>query len=325
MTVKIPARKSDREAVPEFSETLARHGLDLRRDLTTTLQVNVGLLCNQACNHCHLDAGPGRRAELMGPETMEQIVALAGAQRFKTIDITGGAPEMHPGLADLIRRLTALTPRLILRSNLTAINDEGQEHILALCLAAGVTIIASFPALNPAQTEAQRGRGVFRKSLAALKKLNSLGYGRAGSGLELNLVANPAGAFLPASQQETEKRFKQVLLDRWGIEFNSLYTFANAPLGRFRTWLVNSGNLDRYMQKLFSAFNPCAVAGLMCRTMISVSWDGYIYDCDFNQALPLPVGTVKTHVKEMRDLPGPEWRIAVSDHCYTCTAGAGFT
>lgn len=186
-------------------------------------------------------------------------------------------------------------------------------------------IVASFPSCNEAQSDSQRGRGVFRMSLDALRKLNAMGYGQDGTGLELNLVANPTGAFLPTPQTQMEQRFREVLKKNWGIVFNRLHAFANVPLGRFRQWLVQSGNLESYLQRLASSFNPCAVEGLMCRTLVSVSWDGYLYDCDFNLARDLPLGGKKTHVSEMEGPPEPGIPIAVGDHCYTCTAGAGFT
>jgi radical SAM/Cys-rich protein len=188
-----------------------------------------------------------------------------------------------------------------------------------------VVIVASFPSLNESQTDSQRGDGIFLRSIDALKKLNSMGYGQDGSGLELSLVSNPTGAFLPSSQSQTEKRFRQVLEKKWGIVFNNLFTFANVPLGRFRDWLLLSGNLETYLKKLASSFNPCAVEGVMCRSMVSVSWDGYLFDCDFNLARRLYMGGGKIHVSEMTGSPRPGHPIAVADHCYTCAAGAGFT
>lgn len=307
-----------------FQRTLASHDIRLTRKQTTTLQVNVGLLCNQSCHHCHLDAGPGRD-EVMGKETIDQVVALAGRFRFETIDITGGAPEMNPHISGLLRRLAPLAPTVILRSNLTAISETGRRHLIDLCCDQRITIVASFPSLNRDQTEAQRGHGVFNKSLATLKKLNKRGYGRPGSGLTLNLVVNPAGAFLPGSQAQQENRFRQTLEKKWGIAFNNLYTFANVPLGRFRAWLEKTGNLEDYLQKLTDDFNPCATDGLMCRTLISVSWDGTLFDCDFNQAVGLFLNGARTHISEIDELPRPGTEIMVADHCYTCTAGAGFT
>jgi radical SAM/Cys-rich protein len=323
-----PDHSDNNHSVPTatvpFGTTLAKHDLNLTRAETTTLQVNVGFLCNQACQHCHIEAGPLRK-EVMDTETVGQVLHLARKFQFQCIDITGGAPEMNPRLADLLTGLSPRAPRLMLRSNLTAMADDHQNILINLCKKLRVVIVASFPSLNEAQTDAQRGQGIFGKSLATLWKLNSLGYGQQGSGLELNLVSNPAGAFLPSAQEQTEKRFRGVLQNRWGIVFNNLFTFANVPLGRFYQWLVRSGNFEQYMEKLTAVFNPCAIDALMCRTMISVSWNGYLYDCDFNQAVGLALGRQKTHISELTELPKPGTTVTVADHCYTCTAGAGFT
>ena len=310
--------------VVPFRTILAQNGLNLTRAETTTLQVNVGFLCNQVCQHCHLDAGPLRK-ETMDAGTVGQVVELARKFQFQCIDITGGAPEMNPQLGDLLTGLFPLTPRLMLRSNLTALTAGHRNMLIDLCKKLRVVIVASFPSLNQAQADAQRGQGSFKKSLATLKKLNASGYGRQESGLELNLVVNPAGAFLPSEQVQTEKRFHEILRNRWEIEFNNLFTFANMPLGRFYQWLVRSGNYEKYIKKLAASFNPCAISGLMCRSLISISWDGYLYDCDFNQAVGLYWGGRKIHISQLSELPRSGTPIAVADHCYTCTAGAGFT
>ena len=275
--------------VEPFGQTLAKHGLNLTREKITTLQINVGLLCNQACRHCHLEAGPNSD-KVMSAETVDEIVAFAQRFPFKIIDITGGAPEMSPNLVDMIERLSGMTSRLMLRSNLTALANGERDHLIEVCREHRVVIVASFPSLNESQAESQRGRGVFQESINVLKKLNSLGYWQPDSGLELNLVSNPTGAFLPSSQEQLEKRFCQVLENKWGIVFNNLFSFANVPLGRFRRWLEQSGNLEGYLEKLATSFNPCAIEGLMCRSLVSVSWDGYIFDCDFNQAAELYMG-----------------------------------
>lgn len=310
--------------VPPFSLSLARHDLKLQREKTTTLQINVGLLCNQACRHCHLSAGPSR-SETMGPDTIEAVVGYASKAQFETIDITGGAPEMNLHITDIIKRMRPLAPSLVFRSNLSVLNDGEHGPLMALLAAQKVVIVASLPAINAHQTNSQRGDGIFDISISALQKLNALGYGREGSGLELNLVSNPTGAFLPPSQGQTEKRFRKVLKDKWGIIFNNLFGFANVPLGRFRQWLVKSNNLDMYLEKLAAGFNPCAVANVMCRTLVSVSWDGYLFDCDFNLAAGIYMGGRKTHISDMVGPFSPGAPIATADHCYTCTAGAGFT
>ena len=311
-------------AVDSFSLTLAKHGLELLRGATTTLQINVGLLCNQTCRHCHLEAGPGR-LERMDAKTLDEVVAFAASNHFATIDITGGAPELHENLPVMLERLAPLTTRLMLRSNLTALAEGKKERLLNLCRERGVVMVASFPSLHEAQAEAQRGQGTFQGSLAALRRLNELGYGRPDSGLEINLVSNPTGAFLAASQAGAEKRFRHALEKNWGIVFNHLYTFNNVPLGRFRQWLRQTGNLDGYLRKLAAIFNPCAVAGVMCRSVLSVAWDGFVYDCDFNLARGIHLSGRKTHLSELSGPPDPGSPIAVSDHCYACTAGAGFT
>ena len=306
-----------------FNLTLAEHNLKLVRQQTHTLQINVGLLCNQLCQHCHLDAGPGRK-ENMDLGNVKDIVAFAARSNFETVDITGGAPELNPFLPNLIEMISPYAKRIMLRSNLSALNDK----ILRLkdwLELHHVVIVASFPSLNVTQSDSQRGKGIFRESIEVLKKLNRIGYGLKDSGLELNLVSNPTGAFLPTSQEQTEKRYHQILENKWGVAFNKLHNFANVPIGRFRQWLLRSNNYDGYMQKLHSNFNPCAVEGLMCRSLVSVSWDGYLFDCDFNLARGLYMNGQKNHVSEMQGPPEPGNPIATADHCYTCTAGSGFT
>lgn len=319
----LPERQGDPPVEP-FSETLERQGFTLLKDRTTTLQVNVGLLCNQTCRHCHLEAGPGR-GEIMARETMEEVIACAERGAFPCIDVTGGAPEMHPGLGGLLQGLAGHTPRLMLRSNLTAVSGGGQGELVELCRDLKVTIVASFPSTNESQADAQRGRGVWERSITALRELNDHGFGRPGTGLELNLVVNPAGAFLPAGQCTLEKKFRHDLKRRWDIDFTSLFTFSNIPLGRFRRWLLSTGNYDQYLKRLAGNFNPEALPGLMCRTLLSVSWDGYLFDCDFNQAAGLPLGGVPRHISDPGSLPARGSPIAVGDHCYACTAGSGFT
>ncbi|MBU4001094.1 MAG: arsenosugar biosynthesis radical SAM protein ArsS [Proteobacteria bacterium] len=307
-----------------FRQTLANHGLVLSRKKTTALQVNVGLLCNQRCRHCHLSAGPDRK-ENMDSETMDDIIAYADRSRFEAIDITGGAPELNPNIVKLIEGLFPQAPRITFRSNLSVLSDGKRHDLIRLLKEKSVGIVASFPSLNEAQADAQRGNGIFRKSVDTLLKLNALGYGNPETRLTLDLVSNPAGAFLPGSQDQLEKRFRDVLLKKWGIIFNNLYAFANAPLGRFRNWLDEKGNLEAYLERLSSGFNSCTVEGLMCRSLVSVSWDGVLHDCDFNLSRGLHLGAQRTHVSEMPGPPEEGLPIAVGDHCYTCTAGAGFT
>jgi radical SAM/Cys-rich protein len=317
-----PLQERSPEIAP-FKSTLSMHNLKLVRQRTHTLQINLGFLCNQTCRHCHLIAGPGRK-EIMDSTTIKAVISYARKNHFDSIDITGGAPELNPHLKDLIEKISPLAPRTMLRSNLSALKDK-MDHLIDLLKSHRVVIVASFPSLNMNQTDAQRGDGIFNESIAVLKELNAIGYGHTGSGLELNLVSNPTGAFLPPGQEQTEKRFRQILNNKWGVMFSHLFNFANVPLGRFRQWLIQTGNFEAYLHKLISNFNPCAVEGLMCRTLVSVAWDGYLYDCDFNLARGLYLGGKKIHVSRMPGPPEPGSAITTADHCYTCTAGSGFT
>lgn len=322
--VETPSRPES-GAAPPFAATLARRGLSLKRLETTTLQVNVGLLCNQVCKHCHLDAGP-HRTEVMSVETADQVASFAERSAFQVIDVTGGAPELNPSLDRMIERFVGLAPRVMVRCNLTALLAKGPDFARRVFADRGVAIVASMPSTNQGQVEAQRGPRVYADSVEALKTLNALGYGVEGSGLELNLVSNPAGAFLPASQAQAEAKFRQDLGRRWGIVFNNLFALANVPLGRFKAWLKDRGTYDDYMRRLAAAFNPCALDGVMCRSLISVSWDGFLYDCDFHLAKGVPAGgTRPTHVSDCDGPPAPGSPISTADHCYACAAGAGFT
>lgn len=307
-----------------FAQTLAHNGLELTRDRTEILQVNVGLACNQACRHCHLEAGPFRR-EMMDQATAREVAAYAERGGFTSVDITGGAPELNPHTLELVEAVSRGGRRTLFRANLTELASGRYGELLELLVARRVVIMASFPSLNQGQTEAQRGAGVYDRSVQTLRLLNDLGYGQEGSGLELNLISNPAGAFMPPGQAATQERFRRELARKWGLAFNNLYTFANVPLGRFRAWLVAKGGYEAYLGKLAGAFNPCALAGVMCRSLVSINWEGHLYDCDFNLAAGLPLGGRRQHVREMAGPPAAGARIAISEHCYSCTAGAGFT
>ncbi|MBS1245156.1 MAG: radical protein [Deltaproteobacteria bacterium] len=311
-------------AVEPFEAALERRGLSLVRGEITTLQVNTGYLCNLRCRHCHLEAGPDRE-EIMSRKTMGEIVAFARRFPVQVIDITGGAPELVPGLSFLIEGLAPLAPRLMLRTNLSTVDGDAREPLLRLCAAHRVVLVGSLPSTNPSQADAQRGAGATEAAIAVLKKLNAAGYGVEGTGLELDLVSNPVGAFLPVPQGSAERKFRADLLRKWGIAFNHLYTFANVPLGRFRTWLLRTGNHERYLKTLTDGFNPAAVERLMCRTLLSVSWDGFLYDCDFNLAAGRPLADRRVHVSDLRELPPPGTPIAIGEYCYACTAGSGFT
>jgi radical SAM/Cys-rich protein len=317
--------------VRPFAEALAGSGLHpLRATSIETLQVNVGKLCNQTCGHCHVDAGPDRR-EAMSRGTAELCIAAIEHSNIPTLDITGGAPELNPNFRWMVERARALGRRVMDRCNLTVLLTAPQTDLAEFLAGHQVEIVASLPYFQADRTDAQRGAGVFDASIEALRKLNALGYGDAASGLKLNLVYNPAGAFLPPAQQSIEADFRRELARRYGIVFTALYTITNMPISRFLEYLQRSGNYTRYMEKLAAAYNPSAAASVMCRTMISVGWDGTLYDCDFNQMLELPAlaGPPRGEPLHIRDIaagditPLATREIVTARHCYGCTAGAG--
>lgn len=288
------------------------------------LQVNVGKQCNQTCRHCHVDAGPDRK-ERMSREIMEQCLHVLEQHNILTVDITGGAPEIHTDFRWFVEQCHALGKKIIVRCNLTIILANKIYHDLpAFYKAHRVEVVSSLPFYTAARTDKQRGEGVFVRSIEALHLLNAEGYGLEGTGLPLNLVYNPSGAFLPAAQQELEAQFKKALLEQHGIRFNSLYTITNMPISRFLDFLLQSGNYDDYMEKLVSAYSAQAARGVMCRNTLSVGWDGSLYDCDFNQMLDIKVADgVPQHISQfnLESLNGRP--IQVNQHCYGCTAGAG--
>ena len=307
-----------------FSDALSASGLyPLRAHAIEVLQVNVGRLCNQTCQHCHVDAGPDRR-EVMSRETAELCIAVLENSRIPTLDITGGAPELNPNFRWMVERARAAGRNVIDRCNLTVLLLAPHADLAQFLAANQVELIASLPYFQADRTDAQRGEGVFEDSIVALKKLNSLGYGDPASGLKLNLAYNPAGAFLPPSQRSIETDFRHELDRRYGITFNSLFTITNMPISRFLEYLQRSGNYERYMEKLVNAYNPAAAAKVMCRTMVSVGWDGKLYDCDFNQMLELPVvGGAPRNIRDFAAAALAQREIAIGQHCYGCTAGAG--
>ncbi len=309
---------------PGFTQTLADHGLPtLRASGIEVLQVNVGKLCNQTCHHCHVDAGPERR-EIMTRETAEACLRALAATNIPTLDITGGAPEMAPCFRLLVEEARRLRRRVIDRCNLTILLAAGFNDLPEFLAQHEVTIVASLPCYLEQNCDRQRGDGVFQRSIEALRRLNDLGYGRSGGPLELLLVYNPVGPILPPPQRSLEADYRRELLDRYGIEFTGLYTIANMPINRFLDDLLRSGEYDRYMQKLVESFNPAAAEDVMCRTMISVDWQGRLYDCDFNQMLDLPVASPLSQTIHDFDLSRlVNRRIATGRHCFGCTAGAG--
>ncbi len=311
-------------APADFDEKLAAHGLLLRAAATVeTLQVNVGKLCNQACKHCHVDASPAR-TEIMTRETVDEIIDAVRRFRFPVLDITGGAPELIPSFRHLVASAHALGTRVIVRHNLTVLFEPGQDDLPQFFRAHGVEVVSSLPYFLEQQTDQQRGHGVFEKSIAALRRLNEVGYGIDGSGLDLHLVYNPVGAFLPPPQSSIEADFKRELLARYNVSFNHLYTITNMPIKRFLDYLRRSGNESRYMRKLVEAFNPHAVEGLMCRSLVSVDWTGKLFDCDFNQMLEL--GVAPELPQTISDFDPAKFTgrpIVTAAHCFGCTAGAG--
>ncbi|MEN3334389.1 MAG: hypothetical protein V7641_3754 [Blastocatellia bacterium] len=311
-------------SIKSFEDSLAAHGhSELRAGGLTTLQVNVGKVCNQACKHCHVDAGPNRK-ESMTEETVEQVLTAVRRFRIPTVDITGGAPELNPHFEYLVIESRKAGARVLVRHNLTVQFVEGKTHLAEFFREHRVEVIASLPYFLAQQTDAQRGAGVFDKSLIALRQLNEVGFGLEETGLLLNLVYNPVGAFLPPNQAGIERDFKRELLTRYGVAFNHLYTITNMPISRFLDYLRRSGNYERYMQKLVASFNPATVEGLMCRDLISVSWDGRLYDCDFNQMIELPlVNGLPQTISEFDLAALIGRRINTANHCYGCTAGAG--
>ncbi|HEX6727440.1 MAG TPA: arsenosugar biosynthesis radical SAM (seleno)protein ArsS [Nitrospira sp.] len=309
---------------PPFDLRLTQAGLfPLQAIGITVFQINVGKLCNQTCRHCHVDAGPDR-PETMSLETAEQCIEALAKTDIPTVDITGGAPELNPHFRWLIEQSRRLGRHVMDRCNLSVLLLPSQTDLAEFLAHHQVEIIASLPSYRAGQTDAQRGHGVFEKSMEALRLLNRFGYGRTNSGLALNLVYNPVGAFLPPKQEAIEAQFKKELRTRHGIEFNRLYTITNMPISRFLEFLVESGNYDQYMTRLANAFNPAAAAGVMCRYTLSVGWDGRLYDCDFNQMLELPVANgAPSHIRDFDPAQLHHRRIVTRNHCYGCTAGSG--
>ena len=306
-----------------FEASLASSGLaPLTATGITVFQINVGKLCNQTCKHCHVDAGPDRR-EVMTRQTMESCLAALAATDIPTVDITGGAPELNPDFRWLVEQARTLGRHVIDRCNLTVLLLASQEGLAEFLADNEVEVIASLPYFLAERTDAQRGLGVFDKSMEAMRKLNALGYGR-DRRLQLNLVYNPVGAYLPPAQQAVEGDYKRELERRHGVVFNNLYTITNMPISRFLEFLLRTDNYTGYMQRLINAYNAGAAAGVMCRYTLSVGWDGTLYDCDFNQMLELPLQPAyPRHVRDFDPVELGRRRILTGMHCYGCTAGSG--
>lgn len=297
----------------------------IRRKALETLQVNLGYLCNLSCLHCHVGAGP-KRTELMDRANVELVLEFIAAQDIKTLDVTGGSPEMNPHFRYLMSAAAEMGVHLMDRCNPTIIEESGYEWVPEFLAEHRVEVIASLPCYTGDNVDAQRGNGVFQASVAALRKLNDLGYGQPDSGLLLNLVYNPLGPSLPPPQEALELDYKQHLGNEFGIVFNQLFTLANMPIQRFGSVLISKGQFDGYMALLKNAYQRDNLEGVMCRSLVSVDWQGYVHDCDFNQMLGMPLGALPrphTHLRDLlnEDLAGKP--IAVADHCYGCTAGQG--
>ena len=297
----------------------------IRRRRLETLQVNLGYKCNQTCLHCHVNAGP-TRTEMMSRDTIADVIAFLKSSGVKTLDITGGAPELNPHFRGLVLAARNLGVHVIDRCNLTIREQPGQEDLAQFLAANAVEIIASLPCYLEENVDAQRGKGVFEASIRALRSLNALGYGRAGSALLLNLVYNPQGPTLPPAQERLEADYHRHLAERFGVVFNHLYVLTNMPIQRFGSTLISKGQFEHYMAVLKNAYQPANLESVMCRNLVSVDWRGYLYDCDFNQMLGLPLqlnGTPRMHLRQLagKDLDGNS--IIVRDHCYGCTAGQG--
>jgi len=312
--------------LPLFKDKLKEVNIpDIKKGQLKILQLNIGYMCNQTCSHCHVDAGPSRK-EMMSMEVLSMCLELMIKNRIETVDITGGAPEMHPNFRWFVQSIRAKTKvdEIIVRSNLTIILANKKFFDLPNFFSDNrIHIISSLPFYNKEKTDNQRGKGVFDKSISALKKLNKVGYGKAKSNLKLDLVYNPSGAFLPPDQSLLEIKFKEKLYTDFKIEFNNLFTITNLPISRFLDYLIASDNYEEYMETLVSRFNPNATKELMCKNTISVSWEGYIYDCDFNQMLDLKINSKTNTVYNCKIEGLVDKKVEVSQHCYGCTAGAG--
>jgi radical SAM/Cys-rich protein len=311
--------------LPTFAKKIKETGqFPLRPKTLEILQINVGYMCNQVCDHCHVDAGPDR-TEIMTKETMMRCLDVIKNTKAHTLDLTGGAPEMNPNFRWFVDEASkAGIKDFIVRSNLTIIRANKKYHDLPQFFKDhNVHIVSSMPHWTRGKTDKQRGDGVFDKSIKALQDLNAIGYGIPGSNLRLDLVYNPTGAFLPADQSGLERDFKKGLMDDFGIEFHNLFAITNLPISRFLDYLIASENYEDYMYSLVEAYNPAAVKSVMCTNTISISWDGWLYDCDFNQMLGLKIASKVKHISEYNEDIINDRDIVISQHCYGCTAGAG--
>ena len=315
---------NEESGIVAFDKKLDSCGLDrLKADGVEVFQVNLGKMCNQTCKHCHVDAGPDRK-EIMSQETMKYCLSALSDSGINTVDLTGGAPEMNPDFKWFVSELKKTDRHVMVRSNLTILDSLLFEDYPEFFMENKIELISSLPYYLAENTDAQRGKGVFEKSIRVLRKLNELGYGYEDTGLKLNLVYNPTGAFLPPNQSAIEQDYKKELSTRYNIVFNNLYTITNMPISRFLVYLIKSGNYKKYMNKLQNSFNANAAANVMCRYTLSVSWEGILYDCDFNQMLNLTVNHgAPIHIKDFDFSLLKDRQVVTGQHCYGCTAGSG--
>ncbi len=312
------------EKLPKFGEKLKEIDLyPLKPTGIEIFQMNVGYMCNMTCKHCHVDAGPDRQ-EIMTKETFEYCLDALRGTEIHTVDLTGGAPEMNPHFRWFVEEVSKLGKHVIVRSNLTILTTNKFSDLPEFFKEHGVEVTCSLPFYSKFRTDKQRGEGTYDKSITALKRLNELGYGKEDSGLILNLVYNPVGAFLPGDQEQLKQQFKRELGRKHGIEFNDLFTITNLPISRFLKFLLMSGNLEDYMEKLITSFNPGAAQGVMCRNTISIGWDGRLFDCDFNQMLEMETDeNTSQHIQDFDLASLNDREIKIDQHCFGCTAGAG--
>lgn len=311
--------------IKKFNETLEENNLALSRTKLKTLQINIGKFCNLACHHCHVEAGP-LRTERMNETTAERLIHLiTNSKDITTVDLTGGAPELNPHFRSIVIAARAASKEVIVRCNITVLFEPGLEDMAEFFSVQNVNVVASLPCYSKKNVEQQRGRGVFDKSIEGLKILNQLGYGKKGSALVLDLVFNPGGAFLPPDQNKLEQDYRKELKELFNIDFNRLFTITNMPIKRFLNDLLGQKKFESYMDLLVNSFNPHSLEGVMCRSLLSVSHDGELFDCDFNQMLNLPLGNKKSSIWEIETFDSflEGGKINTANHCYACTAGAG--
>lgn len=315
-------KKFDEKSFDSYIQKSGFEKLNSRK--IEVFQVNLGKMCNQTCNHCHVDAGPDRK-EIMTRETMEVCIEKLSATDIDTVDLTGGAPEMNPDFRWFVEEIKKLDRHIIVRCNLTIISANPKYHDLPEFYKKNkIEIVSSLPCYTKENTDSQRGDGVFEKSMKALQIFNDSGYGKENTGLILNLVYNPVGFSLPGSQESLEKDYKKELFQNFGIVFNNLFTITNMPISRFLEYLMDTGNYENYMEKLISAYNPDSVPNVMCRNTISIGWDGFLYDCDFNQMLEMRVNhSSPDHIRDFDSVKLNSRQIMTGNHCFGCTAGAG--